>query len=389
MWSSLVVLLWVCCSCAMQLFRWDVRNTTDVNAVANKFRLGFARHWDFAARRLCARRPVMDNAYIAPNFNLSSGLKSGSFEVTLSLENKSYLDATSVLVGKWASFALNDYYPPTKTCNNQVCLLFGENYTYSSGNLSNAGITSQRNTITFAASWNFSDITAKRANEIVFFVNRIQLDTKTALADVRVIKSPSPIHETSHEFTVFCRQNCSICIDSMTIWDTELAFPTNAPLGAVSSTTQASTIVTGGASGSDAPGSASGSLGQLATASQMSSSSSVQVSTSISAPSTSTPPATSSLASSIAPAITETESVAAGATAVVIGAAVGGSLGFLFVLIGAGWLIFAFKKKAQQHEPTSLGQAKSEYGAFPPRAPDYDDVEDVRTSMRVTSTRGQ
>jgi hypothetical protein len=71
-------------------------------------------------------------------------------------------------------------------------------------------------------------------------------------------------------------------------------------------------------------------------------------------------------------------------TDVIIGGAVGASLGLLFVLIGAGWLFHAFrkKKKAQQQQPhpgpkSMTGQ--SEYGVFgPPQQHIYDDVDEVR-----------
>jgi hypothetical protein len=184
MWDlliSLVVLLRILSCCSAQDFNWNVGAGATNESVTNLFRTEVSQSWGIStSKRLCSQRSP-DNSFIAPSTStyFAAIERAGSFEVTLSTgEGATRWDAVSVFVGEWAAFTLNDKTQTrgnNRSCDEQVCILFGTNFEFSLA--MDALSIGSVSTVTFAASWSFSNLTAKKADEIKFYVNGVLLGT--------------------------------------------------------------------------------------------------------------------------------------------------------------------------------------------------------------------
>jgi hypothetical protein len=311
--------------------------------------------------RLCSLATNMNPELVPGGFG-STAMRTnvGSFRVQFSrpLQSDTTWSSLTVSIAKLAGLVINDNFLVDNNgehCENSVCILVDNEFVSRVPTSNIVSKVDER--LTFAASWNITETTPK-LRMMSFFVNGVKLAVNTSVSNSSLL--PPLFLMNSSLFTVFCRNYCRTCLESLTIWDTvevlESPASTSPPAVVISAATpSASTTTTATASTTSTT---SNSTRSLSTSQSLSGSSSSILS--LNSNSTSASPSNAGL----------------------IGGAVGGSIGLLLVLIGVGWLVFALRRRPSSSSGSGSAQlqptpAQSEYCQFP-QQPQYDDVGDVR-----------
>jgi hypothetical protein len=326
--------------------------------------------------RLCSNTGSQ-NSELVPSYSVR--LTEGSFRVEFSRArvNDTEWSSITVSIAKLAGIVINDFFyhdnPLRRTCENSVCILLNSTFAFR-GEIDKVALLPDR--ITLAATWNVTgNVSNATLHMMKFYINGVALDLGSA-GDPSL--APPDFLNNSAVYTVHCRHECSTCLESITIWDSiedELlsvpktkSMPTTSPPTTTSPTTRSTSITT--------PPPTSTSISSTTTPTTASNSNTTTIN------------ATSSSIPTTINVSLPIDSTSSAGTSAVVGGAVGGSFALLFIVIGAGWLVFAFRRKQKtagagqmQMQPAAASPTPSpatEYGPLGRPPADYNDVHDVR-----------
>jgi hypothetical protein len=284
--------------------------------------------------------------------------------------------AITVQIGEWLAVVINDAATFDGTsmmnCLDSVCVLSGNRFLWRA-DLNSTLDMSQ--TVRIAASWNFAGSVS--GNSMKLAINNVFVDT-SGFGDDKL--SPPYFFQNLGPFGIYCRATCSMCINSIVVWNS------TEPLNATPPTTTATVSAMQASPTTPPPSNMEPSSSNSTSTSTSNSTSTSGTSESTTAESTplvseaptmvssilsvdSTSPSDSTSTSTTSTNVPTTDltvsfaapldaSSGAISTGAIIGAAVGGSLGLLFVVIAIGALVWRFGKKNQ---PVSPGNSTTQF----------------------------